>query len=103
MAGMTWLQFFSQSEEITHILEVIISVFYWIIPAETYQTTFSSILRACGFEKMIFYLYFLILYVLSGTLIVVLAFTWKMKAFGLMLSIAIATWVFMIIEILVYV
>ena len=74
------------------------AVFLWVIPAETYQTTLSSVLRGTGFEVTVLLLYFIIVYVIGIFAIIYLAFIMKLQLLGLLLGILISTWILLACE-----
>ncbi len=77
---------------------MVVAVFLWVIPAETFQTTLSSILRGTGFEVTVLLLYFIIVYVIGIFMIIYLSFIMKLQLLGLMLGILISTWLLLASE-----
>lgn len=74
--GFKWLSMYSNSQESGYdeYLIQVVNVYLLYIPAETYELTLSSILRATGLETQVLCLYFVVIYVFGVILIVYLAF-----------------------------
>lgn len=70
---------FSNDEEYNDYLAVIIKVYIFYIPAESFELNLSSILRATALDTQVLILYFSFVYIFGICMIIVLAFIYGMR------------------------
>ena len=98
--GFKWLSLYSNNQDgqYDEYFAQVINIYLIYIPAETYELTLSSILRATGLETQVLCLYFVVNYIFGIFLIIYLAFVLEMRFYGLLLGVGISVWLFLFAE-----